>query len=128
MAPAGKPSDAATAAEGGLYDVELRALDDHTFHLRWHGRHAAALLGALRHVHLAGPVRQVEWGTYEVVLDGESTERLLRKVLDDDTWRHEPVEVVDHGAGAPRSDLIEMGTAVDLLDAGRYYSLVADVY
>jgi hypothetical protein len=128
VAPSERPSDAATAAEGRLYDVELRALDDHTFHLRWHGRHAAALLAALRQVHLAGPVRQVEWGTYEVVLDGTSTERLLRRVLDDETWRHEPVEVVDHSAGAGRPDLIEMGTAVDLLDARRYYSLVADVY
>jgi hypothetical protein len=122
------PSDAATAAEGGLYDAEVQALDDPTFHLRWHGRHAAALLAALRQVHLAGPVRQVEWGTYEVILDGDSTRRLLRRVLDDDTWSHETVEIVQHGAGSARSDSIEMGTAVDLLDPRRYYSLVADVY
>jgi hypothetical protein len=130
VAPRGKPSDSATAAEGGLYDVELRALDDRTFHLRWHGRHAAAVLAALRYAHLAGPVRQVEWGTYEVVLDGTSTSRLLRRVLEDGTWCHEPVEVVDDGAvaGAERPALIEMGAAVDMLDARRYYSLVADVY
>jgi hypothetical protein len=73
-------------------------------------------------------VRQVEWGTYEVILDGTSTSRLLCRVLDDDTWRHEPVEVVNHGAGATGLGHIEMGTVVDLLDAGRYYSLVADVY
>ena len=122
------PSDASTAEEGGLYDVELQALDDPTFHLRWHGRHAAAVLAALRHIHLVGPVRQVEWGTYQVVLDGASTCRLLSAVLDDATWGHEPVELVHHGARAPGSDRIEMGTAIDLLDAGRYYTLTADVY
>jgi hypothetical protein len=122
------PSDASTAEEGGLYDVELQALDDPTFHLRWHGRHAAALLAALRHLHLAGPVRQVEWGTYQVVLDGASTERLLSAVLDDETWGHEPVELVHHGPRAPGFDRIEMGTAVDMLDVRRYYTLTADVY
>ncbi len=128
VAQSGLPSDASTAEEGGLFDVELQALDDATFHLRWHGRHAAAVLAALRHSHLVGPVRQVEWGTYQVVLDGTSTRHLLGAVLDDETWCHESVEMVDHGTRKPRSRAIELGTAIDLLDAGRYYTITADVY
>jgi|SRR5438552_2254468 len=127
MAQSGMPSDAASAATGALYDVELQALDDRTFHLRWHGQHAAALLTALRHLHLAGPVRQVEWGTYQVVLDGASARRLLRAVLDDEAWCHEPVELVHHPADG-LADPIELGTALELLDDGRFYSLVADLY
>src|SRR4051794_21725699 len=122
------PSDASTAEEGGLYDAELQALDDTTFHLRWQGHHAAAVLAALRNAHLAGPVRQVEWGTYQVVLDGISMRHLLRRVLHEDTWSHESIEIVHHGEKAGPPDRIEMGTAVDLLDPGRYYTLTADVY
>ena len=121
------PSDAASAAAGALYDVELLAVDDPTFHLRWHGEHAAAVLAALRHLHLAGPVRQVEWGTYQVMLDGASTRRLLDAVLEDETWRHEPVDVVHHPTDGT-VDHIELGTAVELLDEARFYKLVADLY
>ena len=127
MAQRGIPSDAATAAEGALYDVELHAVDDPTFHVRWHGRHAAALLKAMRHGHLSGPVRQVEWGTYQVLLDGASTRRLLAKVLSDDTWGHEAAELVHHPADGG-ADPIELGTVVNRLDDGRYYKLVADLY
>src|SRR5438105_14035420 len=112
------PSDEATSAEGALYDVELQALDDRSFHLRWHGRHAAAVLAALRHAHLAGPVRQVEWGTYEVVLDGASTRRLLCAVLDDATWGHEPVELVHHPADGT-AEKIELGNAGEPPGAAR---------
>jgi hypothetical protein len=121
------PSDGATADEGALYDVELQALDDRSFHLRWQGRHAAGVLAALRHAHLAGPVRQVEWGTHEVVLDGDSARHLLRAVLDDETWGHEPVELVRHPADGS-AESIELGNAVDLLEDERFYRLVADLY
>ena len=121
------PSDAASAAAGALYDVELQAIDDPTFHLRWQGPHAAAVLAALRHVHLAGPTRQVEWGTYQVVLDGASTRRLLGAVLADETWCHEPVDFVHHPADG-LAEHIELGAAIELLDDERYYTLVADLY
>src|SRR5207248_10536574 len=80
--PAPAPSDAATDAEGRVYDVELQDVDDSNFHLRWGGPHAAAVLAALRHAHRArGPIRQVEWGSYEAVLDGGAARRLLSSLL-----------------------------------------------
>jgi hypothetical protein len=129
-APAPTPSDAATAAEGRLYDVELHDVDDPTFHLRWGGRHAAATLAALRHAHRdRTQVRQVDWGSYEAVLDGAAARLLLASVLDDEAWRSEPVEVVPHGdhRDEPPPPL-ELGRAVDLLGDGRRYSVLADVY
>ena len=131
------PSDAATDAEGRLYDVELHDVDDPSFHLRWGGRHAAATLSALRRGHrTSGPIRQLEWGSYEVVLDGAAARRLLGSVLSIEAWRHQPVEIVQHPrpsgrqvvrAGAEDST-IGLGTALELLEDGRRYSVVADVY
>jgi hypothetical protein len=134
---AGIPSDAATEAEARIYDLGLRDVDDPNFHLRWSGRHAAAMLAALRHAHTVdGPIRQVEWGSYEIVLDGPTVRGLLGSVLADEGWWRQPVEVVRH-TGAPkgalvpatrRGDFIELGTAIELLQDKRRYSVVVDVY
>jgi hypothetical protein len=136
--PAPGPSDAATYAEGRVYDVELHDVDDRTFHLRWGGEHAAAVLAALRNAHRArGPVRQVEWGSYEAVLDGGAARRLLASVLPHESWRRQPVELVAHSGQAPRAvvarvgpagSMVALATALELLDDGRYYSVLADVY
>ena len=136
--PAAAPSDAATDAEGRIYDVELHDVDDQSFHLRWGGEHAAAVLAALRHAHRdRGPIRQVEWGSYEAVLDGAAARRLLTSVLPDQGWRRQPVELVAHSGdlrpalvtrlGTPGS-VIALATALDLLEDGRRYSVLADVY
>lgn len=136
--PAPAPSDAATDAGGRIYDVELRDVDDHTFHLRWGGEHAAAVLAALRHAHRnRGPIRQVEWGSYEAVLDGAGARRLLSSVLPDHAWHRQPVELVAHSGGpssavvarvGPGSSVIALATALELLDDDRRYSVLADVY
>jgi len=136
--PAAAPSDAATDAEGRIYDVELHDVDDQSFHLRWGGEHAAAVLAALRHAHRdRGPIRQVEWGSYEAVLDGAAARRLLTSVLPDQGWQRQPVELVAHSGdlrpavvtrlGTPGS-VIALATALDLLEDGRRYSVLADVY
>ena len=136
--PAPAPSDAATYTEGRLYDVEIHDVDDESFHLRWGGEHAAAVLAALRHAHRdRGPIRQVEWGSYEAVLDGAAARRLLASVLPDSGWQRQPVELVSHTGdlrpavvarlGAPGA-VIALATAVDLLEDGRRYSVLADVY
>ena len=131
------PSDAATLAEGRLYDVELHDVDDPGFHLRWGGRHAAATLAALRRAHrTSGPIRQVEWGSYEAVLDGAAARRLLSAVLSMEAWRDQPVEIVPHPDPSGRQvvraggqgSTIALGTALELLEDGRRYSVVADVY
>jgi hypothetical protein len=135
MPPAPGPSDAATYAEGRIYDVELRAVDDKSFHLRWGGEHAAAVLAALRYGHrFRGPIRQVDWGSYEAVLDGAATRRLLMSVLPDTRWHRQPVEIVAHSgevrpalAGAG-SSVVALATVLELLDDGCQYSVLADVY
>ena len=132
------PSDAATDAEGRIYDVELHDVDDASFHLRWGGEHAAAVLAALRRAHRArGAVRQVEWGSYQAVLDGAADRRLLGSVLPHHGWQHQLVEVVAHSgdlrpavvARVGRGNaMIALATAVELLEDGRQYSVLADVY
>lgn len=135
------PSDAATEAEARLYDVELMAADGHGLHLRWGGRHAAATLAALRHAHRPGegPIRQVEWGTYEVRLDGGAARRLIDGVLpDDDEWLHDDAIVVTSGENEHRLPargrdeaghlVIDMRTAMSLLDDDTWYTVLADVY
>jgi hypothetical protein len=133
------PSDAATEEEARIYDLGLRDVDDPDFHLRWSGHHAAAMLAALRHAHrVSGPIRQVEWGSYEVVLDGAAIRRLLGSVLDDEGWWRHPVEVVQHsGSTAAKNALlpahrkghvIQLGAALDLIEDGHSYSVVVDVY
>jgi len=136
--PAPAPSDGATDAAGRIYDVELHDVDDTSFHLRWGGEHAAAVLAALRNAHRArAPVRQVEWGSYEAVLDGAAARRLFASVLPDEVWRRQPVELVAHSGQAPRAivarvgpagSVIALATVLDLLDDGRRYSVLADVY
>jgi hypothetical protein len=136
LAPA--PSDAATNAEGRIYDVELHDADDPSFHVRWGGEHAAAVLAALRHAHRdRGPIRQVEWGSYEAVLDGAATRRLLTSVLPDQGWQRQPVELVAHtGDMRPAvvdrlgsaGSVIALATVLELLDDDRRYSVLADVY
>jgi hypothetical protein len=140
MPPAPAPSDAATYSEGRIYDVELHDIDDLSFHLRWGGEHAAAVLAALRHGHSArGPIRQVEWGSYEVVLDGAAARRLLTSVLPDVGWQRQRAEIVAHTGelrpavverlGSPRSgSVVALATVVELLEDDRRYSVVADVY
>ena len=138
--PAPGPSDAATDAEGRVYDVELQDVDDRTFHFRWGGEHAAAVLAALRHAHRnRGPIRQVEWGSYEAVLDGGAARRLLTSVLPDHSWQRQPVELVAH-SGDLRPAVVErvgrtsggsviaLASALELLEDDRRYSVVADVY
>jgi hypothetical protein len=136
--PAPGPSDAATDAEGRVYDVELQDVDDRSFHLRWGGAHAAAILAALRHAHRnRGPIRQVEWGSYEAVLDGAAARRLLSSVLPDQGWCRQPVEIVAHSGErrpavvarvGPGNSVIALATALELLEDGRRYSVLADVY
>jgi len=137
--PAPAPSDAATYAAGRVYDVELHDVDDGSFHLRWGGEHAAAVLAALRNGHRArGPIRQVEWGSYEAVLDGASARRLLTSVLPDTGWQRQPVEIVAHTGdvhpvvarlcGAGSGSLIALASVIELLDDDRQYSVLADVY
>ena len=136
--PAPAPSDAATYSEGRIYDVELHDVDDNRFHLRWGGEHAAAVLAALRHAHRErGPIRQVEWGSYEAVLDGAAARRLLASVLPDAGWQRQPVELVAHSgdlhpalvtrSGATGS-VVALATVLELLEDSRRYSVLADVY
>jgi len=120
------PSDTVTAAMARDYDVVLRTAGEITLQVRWSGRHAAATLAALRNGHrIDGIIHQVEWGSYEVELDGGATRRLLCSVLGDDDWREEPVEVV---RGAIRGSTLALGDVVDLLDDALRYSVLADVY
>lgn len=138
MSPASGPSDAATYAAGRIYDVELHDVDDTRFHLRWGGEHAAAVLAALRYGHrFRGPIRQVDWGSYEAVLDGAATRRLLKSVLPDLGWQQQPAEIVAHtgeihpavAAQAPRGgSVIALATVLELLEDDRHYSVLADVY
>jgi hypothetical protein len=138
--PAPAPSDAATYSAGRIYDVELHDIEDRSFHLRWGGEHAAAVLAALRHAHRdRGPIRQVEWGSYEAVLDGGAVRRLLNAVLPDRGWHRQPVEIVAHPGdlrpavvarvGTARSgSVIALATVLELLEDDRHYSVLADVY
>lgn len=135
MPPAPAPSDAATDVAGRIYDVELHDVDDRSFHVRWGGEHAAAVLTALRHGHSArGPIRQVEWGSYEIVLDGAAARRLLTSVLPELGWQRQPVEIVAHtgetrpALGTRSGSVVALATVVELLEDGRRYSVVADVY
>jgi curved DNA-binding protein CbpA len=146
-APAGRsprtlrtpPSDAATEASAHLYHVQLRGLDGPGFKFNWGGRHAAATLAALRHAHtIDGPIRQFEWGSYEWVLDGAATRRLLWHVLEGEEWRRDPAEVVDLSADLrdrflpARRDgdctAVELGALLDVLDERQWYSVTAEVY
>ncbi len=132
------PSDAATEAAAHLYHVQLRGLDGAGFQVSWGGRHAAATLAALRHAHtIDGPIRQFEWGSYEWVLDGAATRRLLWHVLEGEEWRRDPAEVVDLSADlrgrclpARRDDstAVELGSLLDLLDEQQWYAVTAEVY
>lgn len=138
MPSAPAPSDAATYSEGRVYDVELHDVDDQSFHVRWGGEHAAAVLAALRHGHQArAPIRQVEWGSYEAVLDGAATRRLLKSVLPDTTWERQPAELVAHSGDlhpavvervGRGTSVVALATVLDLLEDGRSYSVLADVY
>ena len=120
------PSDAVTAAMARDYDVVLRTAGAVTLQVRWSGRHAAATLAALRNGHhIDGIIHQVEWGSYEVELDGGATRRLLCSVLGDDEWRGDPVEVM---RGEVRGSTLALGDVLDLLDDALRYSVLADVY
>lgn len=135
-----KPSDSATATEARLYDVDLRAVDGAAFHVRWTGRHAGAVLTALRHGHhVEGVINQVEWGCYQVILDGAATRRLLSSVLPGGGWESERVEVLELEAGPEAGRLparpeqvpgraVPLSALVELLDDARWYSVLADVY
>jgi hypothetical protein len=121
------PSDAATAEEAHVYEVLLRSFEGPALQVRWYGPHAAATLAALRHAHrVDGAIRQLEWGTYEVVLDGAATRRLLRSVLGDGELV-DPVEIQARDDGLPAGPA-DLDAVVDLLDDDGRYELVADVY
>ena len=120
------PLDQVTAAMARDYDVVLRTAGDVSLQVRWSGRHAAATLAALRNGrHVDGTIHQIEWGSYEVELDGGATRRLLCSVLGDDDWRGEPVEVM---RGEVRGSTLALGDVLDLLDDALRYSVLADVY
>lgn len=135
------PSDAATEAMAHIYHVQLRCLDGPGLRVNWGGRHAAATLAALRHAHtIDGPIRQFEWGSYEWVLDGAATRRLLWHVLEGEEWRREPAEVDDLSAdlrdrclparrdSAGAGAAVELGSLLDVLDEARWYSVTAEAY
>jgi hypothetical protein len=123
-----------------LFDVDLRGVEGPPFHVRWTGRHAAATLAALRHGHrLEGSIRQVEWGCYEVVLDGAATRRLIGSVLPDVDWHNDLAQILQLEADLDAQPLpvpsdgvaqstIQLGALLTLLDDGRWYSVLADVY
>lgn len=134
------PSHTATAAEARVYYVDMQSVDAPEFHARWEGRHAAATLEALKHGHRLdeGPIKQIEWGTYMALLEGDATRRLLEGVLPgEDEWRHYPVTVVAIEA-TPEDTLparlqdagntVPLGTLVEMLDDGTWYKVLADAY
>ena len=116
-----------------LYDAELRALDGARLHVRWGGRHAAATLAVLQREHRIddGPVRQIEWGAYEVVLVGADMRRLLDWVMPGGCAR-EPATLVAADGPAGRwlqaARDVQLGHVLAALDDDVTYSLVTDVF
>jgi hypothetical protein len=133
---AARPSDAVTEAVAREYDAQLRSLTGPRLHVRWGGDHAAAVLAALRHAHCVdGAVRQVEWGCYEIELDGAATRRLLSAAPHGDEWRGEAVEVLRLSGGrvparrdAAGRPALALGELLGLLDDRVRYAVTADVY
>lgn len=130
------PSDEAERRAARVYEIELREVDGDALRVRWHGAHAAAVLAALRHAHrVDGPIRQIDWGGYEVVLDGAAARRLLCSVDAPNGWHDEPAELLgasDHllpvRQGGPHHAVIELGVVLDQLQDSSHYTVVAEVY
>jgi hypothetical protein len=130
------PSDEAERRAARVYEVELREVEGGALRVRWHGAHAAAVLAALRHAHrVDGPIRQIDWGGYEVVLDGAAARRLLCSVDAPRGWHEEPAELLgasDHQLpvrqGGPHHTVVRLGAVLDQLRDDGHYTVVAEVY
>jgi curved DNA-binding protein CbpA len=118
-----------------LYDIELESMDGPHLHVRWGGPCAAATLAAVRSAHRsrAASVRQVEWGSYEMVLSGNEMRHFLRTVVPGGC-EGEVATLVAAEAGI-RARLSEesrgpigLTCVLDALDGRAHYALVADLY
>lgn len=128
------PSDAAAAQSARVFYVGLRAVDGPAFHARWAGPHAEATLTALKKGHRldGGPIRQIEWGTYSALLEGDATRRLLDGVRPGgNAWLDHVVDIVTGDLlpapvdGAPT---LTIGGLLDLIDDATWYEVLADAY
>lgn len=127
-----------------IFDAELESVPPRPpFHVRWGGRHARASLAALHRLHHAdiSLVRQLEWGSYQVELDGKDMVRLLQGVVPEDPGPEEPVSLVamasslrerlaqdgeplpTPGANGP---VVPMRRVLPLIDPDGRYTLIAD--
>lgn len=132
------PSDAATAAAARVFYVDLQAVDAPEFHVRWAGLHAAATLTALKQGHRldGGPIRQIEWGTYAALLEGDATRRLLAGVLPETAaWHDSPVDLVavEGNAQLPArltdgEPVVTLDALLSMLDDNTWYEVLADAY
>jgi hypothetical protein len=132
--PHGRPDRASTkVTDRRIYDVELESVGGPVLHARWGGEHAAATLAALREAHRthARAVRQVEWGTYEMILTGSEMRHFLRTrvqcggiatVVAADPQLQERLDI-----GGPLTS-IGLESVIEVLDSQARYSLVADLY
>jgi DnaJ domain len=121
-------------SEAKLYDAELESVDGPRFHARWSGQHAAAKLAAVQTAHRtkAATVRQVEWGTYEIVLSGSEMRHFLEGVIADKSARATLVAADPQlqarlsvsGPSAP----VGLSAILTALEDRSHYSLVADPY
>jgi curved DNA-binding protein CbpA len=120
--------------EAKIFDAELESVDGPRLHARWSGQHAAATLAAVETAHRtrAATVRQVEWGTYEMVLSGSEMRHFLEGVIADKSARAtlvaaDPqlrVRLSVSGPGAP----VGLAAMLAALEDRSHYSLVADLY
>ena len=128
-----------------IFDAELESVAPlPRLHVRWGGRHARAALALCHRLHEAnrGLVRQLEWGSYQLELDGTDMNRVLRSLVPEDPGAHEPVSVVAlatslrdalyadglpvatrSGADGP---VVAMHRVLRLLEPEGRYSLIAD--
>ena len=126
---------AASPRAAGTYEAELRSVGRPDLHVRWAGTHAAALHRAVEQQHEPdrGPVRQLEWGAYELLLTGTDARRLVRAVTEAAPVVDE-LAVVVTAAVDLRVALPEPGAVValdrvlDVLDDEARYSLLVDVF
>jgi curved DNA-binding protein CbpA len=120
--------------EAKIFDAELESVDGPRLHARWGGQHAAATLAAVETAHRtrAGTVRQVEWGTYEMVLSGSEMRHFLEGVIADKSALATLVAADPQlrsrlsvsGPCAP----VGLAAMLAALEDRSHYSLVADLY
>jgi curved DNA-binding protein CbpA len=130
------PDDLWSPANHGakIYDAELESVDGPRLHARWSGRHAAATLKAVQTAHRtkAGAVRQVEWGTYEMVLSGSEMRHFLEGVIADKSAlatlvAADPQLRARLSVSEPCAP-VGLAAMLAALDNRCHYSLVADLY